>query len=380
MTKTRRDFLKIFGMGAVSAGTLPLTSLIAAPKQVAVIPQVLDLGGEKPRWVPEPPPVETVEHTTRKFLEAFEKVCQGRLHFADGTGDDITNIFDLIKVNPMTIAEFPIMTYKNVDGGEISNHVHVVNEQYNERIQRFVDSKNIKIPTNRYYNSVSIAEKYLRAERHDVMQRAMRILQKGLKRKLWMSGWELLMASAVDRNILVFDNDACRGQLTTRLIALMKTIMRRNGDGLGRLTDLYVSPTVMLDFNNKLLAQAMYSSSFDNCDKEIIDHNIQHTCDNVGFVKDLRIFGVNIHEVDELEIDWELVKFFKDDLGGCVGSDDSQLVVGLDKSRSSFVMPETKEPNCYTWVNHTNKRVEMYLDTEIGLAVLDNQSVILGSL
>ena len=321
MTNTRREFLKIFGLGTVAAGTLPLGSIIASTKQATIIPQVLDLGGEKSRWIPQPPVVKKPpQFTTEKFLESFDAIFKGNLQNHD-LSNDITSIFERTLIDTEMITEFP--TINSLSGSD----AYAIG--LGDEIERFVDSDYITVPTNKYYNSVSILEHYLRDKRYDIIIRAIQILQQGLKQKLWISGWELLLASGVDRDILVFDgnildfnSDAPKGRLTTRLVSLMKTIMRREGGGTGKLTDLYVSPIVISDFNN-----------------------------NLEFVKTLTIHNVNIHTVDELGIDQKLHKYYKDSLGGTLWSG-RELVVGLDKSRSSFFMCETKEPTYHHFVKN----------------------------
>jgi len=374
MSSTRREFLKLFGLGAVAAGTTPISSIIAAPpKKELIVPHVLDFSEEKPRWIPEPPVIKNPpQYTTAKFLEAFDDIAARFLHDYR-SNNDIRQIFDLLKIASGEIVEFPVITNSN---GPDAYTVGLGDEIHTKRL---VDCDRVKVPTNIYYNSASVGEEYIRSARYDVVQDALQILQHGLKQELWISGWQCILAAGVDRNILVFDNDACEGKATTRLVSLIKSVMRRNGErSKAMLTDLYVSPEVMEDLNNNLLNDTMYSSSFDNRDKEIIDSQIQHTCNNTGFVNTLTIFGVNIHSVDELGVDQYLHNYFKNELGGAIAPWNVELVVGLDRSKSSFVMCEIKEPTCHSFVK--NGRVEMYLDTEVGLAVLDNQSVILGSL
>ena len=86
---------------------------------------------------------------------------------------------------------------------------------------------------------------------------------------------ENLIKKAVDRNIIVYDTEAKQGELTKRLIALMKTIMRRNSkSGRARMTTIYISSSVALP------AECMHFRYDSN---------------------KTRILGVNIKRVDGME-------------------------------------------------------------------------------
>ena len=94
-----------------------------------------------------------------------------------------------------------------------------------------------------------------------------------------------------------------------------------------------------------------------------------------------RVFGVNLHDMDELGEDQEYQKFFTDQLGGAVESSDKELVVGLDLSASdSFIMPIKQDVQIYEDDTlHRHQRAGFYGWAEIGFAVLDNRRILLGS-
>jgi hypothetical protein len=115
-----------------------------------------------------------------------------------------------------------------------------------------------------------------------------------------------LLAAGVDRNIVVYDSDAATGQFTKRLVSLMKTVMRRNGGGnsasnnRGMLTDLYVSPEAMEDIRNWGVDQV----------DEVTRREIYTAAD--GSVN--RVFGVNLHDLDELGDGQEYQLFYENTL------------------------------------------------------------------
>ena len=155
----------------------------------------------------------------------------------------------------------------------------------------------------------------------------------------------------------------------------MQTVMRRNSGGnsasvgRGRLTDLYVSPEALEDVRNWGMDQV----------DEVTRREI-YTADAEG-APITRIFGVNLHSLDQLGEGQEYQSFFTNELGGAVQSADSELVVGLDLSnRDSFVMPVKQQLEVFEDPTlHRQQRAGFYGWAEIGFGVLDNRRVILGS-
>jgi hypothetical protein len=172
----------------------------------------------------------------------------------------------------------------------------------------------------------------------------------------------------------VFDSDAATGQFTKRLVSLMKTVMRRNGGGnsasvnRGMLTDLYVSPEAMEDIRNWGLDQV----------DEITRREIYTAAD--GTLN--RVFGINLHDRDELGVGQQYQEFYDEVLNGTLPTDDNEIVVGLDlRKRDSFIMPVRAEVQIFEDDTlHRQKRAGFYGWAEQGFAVLDNRRVLLGSL
>ena len=134
-------------------------------------------------------------------------------------------------------------------------------------------------------------------------------------------GWHTILAAGVDRNIVVYDSDAKLVSLARDLF-LLKTVMRRNGGGnsasnnRGMLTDLYVSPEAMEDIRNWGVDQV----------DEVTRREIYTAAD--GSVN--RIFGVNLHDLDELGDGQEYQLFYENTLSATMPTGHTELVVGLD--------------------------------------------------
>jgi hypothetical protein len=303
----------------------------------------------------------------REFAKALElPLRQGLL-----SGDILDGIFEPIQLQQGATPEFPLDflapgTEKDFVAYTIPNHGYVP--------ERHVEGDYVMVPTYDIGSSIDYLLKYARDARWDVVGRAMEVLEASFVKKMNDDGWHTLLAAGVDRNIVVYDSDAAANQFTKRLVSLMKTVMRRNGGGnsasvnRGMLTDLYVSPEAMEDIRNWGLDQV----------DEITRREIYTAAD--GTLN--RVFGVNLHDRDELGVGQEYQLFYSNVLSGTLPSGDSEIVVGLDlRKRDSFIMPVREQVQIFEDETlHRQKRAGFYGWAEQGFAVLDNRRVILGSL
>ena len=302
-----------------------------------------------------------------EFAKALElPLRQGLL-----SGDILDGIFEPIKLAQSATPEFPLDflapgTEKDFVAYTIPNHGYIP--------ERHVEGDYVMVPTYDIGASIDYLLKYARDARWDVVGRAMEVLEATFVKKMNDDGWHTLLAAGVDRNIVVFDSDASASQFTKRLVSLMKTVMRRNGGGnstsanRGMLTDLFVSPEAMEDIRNWGLDQI----------DEITRREIYTAAD--GSLN--RVFGVNLHDLDELGVGQEYQAFFTTSLAASMPGSDTEVVVGLDmRKRDSFIMPIRQEVQIFEDDTlHRQKRAGFYGWAELGFAVLDNRRVIIGSL
>ena len=288
-------------------------------------------------------------------------------------GDIAGGIFERIVMEPGTSTEFPLDL---LAPGQEDEFVAYTNPGHGRIPERAVEGDYVMIPTYSITNSIDMLLRYVREARWDVVSRASRVLEAGFVKKMNDDGWHTLLAAGVDRNILVYDSDASAGQFTKRQISLMKTVMRRNAGGnsgslnRGRLTDLYLSPEGIEDIRNWGVDQA----------DETTRREIYVGADDGAALT--RIFGVNLHALDELGQSQEYQNYFTSDLGGSLGpSNDVELIVGLDlQANDSFVMPVKQEVNIFEDENlHRSQRMGFYGFAELGYGVLDSRRVLLGS-
>lgn len=304
----------------------------------------------------------------REFAKALElPLRKGVL-----VGNILGNIFETITVEPGSTTEYPLDL---VSPGLEGEHVAYTNPGHGRIPERSVEGDYVMIPTYSITSSVDYLLRYAREARWDIVGRAMQVMEAGFTKKMNDDGWHTILAAGVDRNILVYDGDATAGLFSKRLVSLMQTVMRRNSGGnsasvgRGRLTDMYVSPEALEDIRNWGLDQV----------DEVTRREIYTATPDGAPIT--RIFGVNLHDLDELGEGQEYQNFFVNDLSGNVQTSDLELVVGLDQSTNdSFVMPVKEQLQVFEDPTlHRQQRAGYYGFAELGFGVLDNRRVILGS-
>ncbi len=302
-----------------------------------------------------------------EFAKALElPLRQGILN-----GNILDNIFEPVVLAQSATPEFPLDfiapgTEKDFVAYTIPNHGYIP--------ERHVEGDYVMVPTYDIGASIDYLLKYARDARWDVVGRAMEVMEAQFVKKMNDDGWHTILAAGVDRNIVVYDTDASAGLFSKRLVSLMKTVMRRNGGGnsssnnRGMLTDLYVSPEAMEDIRNWGLDQL----------DEVSRREIYVAAD--GTLN--RVFGVNLHDRDELGEGQEYQLFFDGPLSGSLPATKVELVVGLDlRKNDSFIMPVRQEVQIFEDDTlHRQKRAGFYGWAEQGFAVLDNRRVLLGAL
>ena len=304
----------------------------------------------------------------REFAKAIELPLRKGVLVGNILGD----IFETINVEPGASTEYPLDL---ISPGLEGEHVAYTNPGHGRVPERAVESDYVTIPTYSITSSVDYLLRFAREARWDVAARAMQVMEAGFVKKMNDDGWHTILAAGVDRNILVYDGDATAGLFSKRLVSLMQTTMRRNAGGntgssnRGRLTDLYVSPEALEDVRNWGLDQV----------DEVTRREIYTASE--GGAPITRIFGVNLHDLDELGEGQEYQPFFVNGLSGAVEASDLELVVGLDQSsHDSFVMPMKQNLEVFEDpALHRQQRAGYYGFAELGFGVLDNRRVILGS-
>jgi len=301
----------------------------------------------------------------------FAKALELPLRKGVMSGDILNGLFEVVTVEPGASTEFPL---DFVSPGTEKDFVAYTIPEHGYIPERHVEGDYVIVPTYSIGAAIDWLLKYARDARWDIVGRAMEVMEAQFTKKMNDDGWHTLVSAGVDRNILVYDNDANAAQFTKRLVSLLKTVMRRNGGGnstslnRGRLTDLYLSPEAVEDIRNWGVDQV----------DEVTRREI-FTADD-GSVN--RIFSVNLHDLDELGEDQEYQLFFSNELGGVMPAGDVEIVVGLDLEKNdSFMMPVREPVQIFEDDNlHRAQKSGVYGWASLGFACLNSQRIILGSL
>lgn len=290
------------------------------------------------------------------------------------SGDILGNIFSAVPIGEGQDSEFELDI---LPPGSEDQHIAYTIPLHGDIPQRMLEGDYVQVPTYNIGSSADMLLRVVRTGRTDRVARMMRILKNGFVKKTNDDGWHTILAAAVDRNILVYDADAAAGQLTKRLISLMKTTMKRNGGGntatedeRARLTDCFLSPEGLEDIRNWGVDQV----------DEVTRREIFQAADGGSALT--RIFGVNLHDLTEFGEGQEYQNYFTGTLGGALGpSSDVELVVGLDLSKDdSFVAPTRREVEIFPDpTKHRQQVLSFYGWTEIGFGVLDSRRTMLAS-
>ena len=304
----------------------------------------------------------------REFAKALELPLRKGVLVGNILGD----IFETINVEPGASTEYPLDL---ISPGLEGEHVAYTNPGHGRVPERAVESDYVTIPTYSITSSVDYLLRFAREARWDVAARAIEVMEAGFVKKMNDDGWHTILAAGVDRNILVYDGDATAGLFSKRLVSLLQTTMRRNAGGnagssnRGRLTDLYVSPEALEDIRNWGVDQV----------DEITRREIYQAGDDAAAIT--RIFGVNLHDMDELGEGQEYQKFYSNQLAASLNGSDPELVVGIDRTANdSFIMPIKQDVQIFEDdALHRHQRAGFYGWAEVGFAVLDNRRILLGS-
>lgn len=307
-----------------------------------------------------------------EITQALELPLQQGVFDGDIVSD--TGIFEVITIEPGQSREYPLHfatpgTESEFAAFTIPNHGYIPHMS--------VEGDYVMLPAYDIGNSIDTNLKYLRNARWDVASDMADAFEAGFIKKINDDSWHVILAAGVDRNIVVRDSDkSAAGQFTKRVISLGKTVMRRNGGGnsnssnRGKLTDVYLSPEAMEDIRNWNVDQI----------DEVTRREIFTSEDSPLN----RIFGVNLHDLDELGEGQEYQLFLENELSVTLPGSDVEAAIGLDLQRGrsfiSMIGPEGLEVSPDP-VLHRQRRWGYYgWLQDFGVACIDNRSVILLSI
>jgi hypothetical protein len=292
-------------------------------------------------------------------------------------GDIVADIFEEVDFLPGQSTEFPL---DFLAPGTEQEFIAVTVPNTGRIPERHVEGDYVMVPTFDIGSSIDCSLKYIRDGRWDVMARMMQVIEAMFVRKKNDDAWHTITMAGYGRNLVAYDDAATAGLFTKRLISLMKTAMRRNAGGnstslnKGKLTDAYISPESLEDIRSWDLTQV---DEFTRRQIFLADGD-----DNAGESALSKIFGVNLHDIDELGVAQLYQLYYTATLGGTMPVDKQEIMVGLDLYNTDcFVSPRRQEVEIFEDPTfHRQNRAGMYGRAELGWGALDSRRVLLGAI
>ena len=310
-----------------------------------------------------------VRSTALAAQDNFALAIQGTLRQGLLVGDVVRNIYMQTPLGNNEYLEFPL---DMLAPGEEDEYIAYTQPGTGRIPERHIEGDYVRIPYYRLGNSIDWDLKFAQQANYPVMNRIMEIYQAGFIKKTNDDGWAVLITAAADRNILIYDADAGAGQFTKRVISLSKVAMRRNGGGntaslkRSKLTDVFCSPEAEEDIR---------AWGIDQVD-DTTRREIYTAEDGSGTLT--RVFGVNMHALDEFGEGQVYQQFYTDSLGASLQAADLELAIGLDLSnQDSFWMPIKEDVSVFNdELQHRRQRAGIYGFAAFGFGILDTRRVI----
>ena len=240
--------------------------------------------------------------------------------------------------------------------------------------EKHVEGDYVTVSTFDIGASIDYHLRWVRDARWSIFERAMEVLEAMFIRKINDDGWKTIIAGMYDRNIMVSDSAATAGVFTKRLVNLLKSKMKRERGGnagslnRGKCTDLYMSVEAIGDIRD------FGATDVDDFTRREI------WLSEDGVIS--KIFGVALHEMDELGVGQEYQLYFTSTLGGTLAASDEELLIALDlQDRRSFVMPIREALSIHEDPTYHRLRKQSWYGWQShGFGVLDSRDVLAASL
>ena len=307
----------------------------------------------------------------RKHRAALAAVLQGAFRAAVLEGDSLGSIFQRIVLAPGADGRFPLSF---LAPGDEEDRVAFVMPKEGAIPNRLIEGDEVWVPTYVLANSIDWALRYSRDARWDVVAAAMDTFRYGFVRRLNDDGWHTLI-SALVANGRVVDAAAAAGVLTKRLLtSLLVGIKRLAGGRESKVTDVFLSPEALADIRNWAAAELDETSR-----REVF------TGTDPGGLP--RIFGMNLHELQELGDGQRYQDYIEATTGGNKSSwfsSDQEFIVGLDltqRPQYPFIMPIREDLAVFDDESkHRSAQMGIYGWMECGFAVMDARYGLIGTL
>jgi hypothetical protein len=306
---------------------------------------------------------------------AMAQVVEGAWRAGVLEPDLLDNIFEQVPLPPGGDAKIPLDFYSPGNEGQ---YVAFLMPKEGGIPQQSIEGDELYLRTYKIAHAIDWSLDYARDARWDVVARAIEAYTNGFIRRINDDGWHTVLHNA-SLNTVQTDANATSGVLSLTLVTTLQTAIKRLTSGRNsRVTDLYVSPEGLADIRN-LAAFQVTSVASANRDVVIDDESIRRLIlspeDTVP-----TLFGVRIHELQELGVSQEYETYLTSTLGA-THAGKAEFCVALDlANRDSFVMPVRENMSMFDDPTlHRFGRAGVYGWMEIGFAAIDTRRALLGA-
>lgn len=309
--------------------------------------------------------------------------------------DKLSTVRMVYNVKPLSendVAEFPLDVFFDEKDGDIL--VHVQQRPGGTPSSFLSDIQTVIVPTANYMAEVSWQNKFARAGRLDVVAAYIHKLGQAMVRKEEINGWSVLLrtlALATTNGLShVVPSATTDGRLhldhLNKILSRSKRINTSIDLGTAAnapqgITDLFMSIEAMEDvrafsYNPINVKGALGAPGAGDSSIHLPADMREEIIKGAGVPS---LFGINLHMLNELGSGFAYNKLFKSFYSGSFTEASQQVILGVDSSRDSNVMPVKGGVIVQNDIFHSRSDKSGVVSMEdVGWAVLDQRAVVGG--
>lgn len=326
-------------------------------------------------------------------MEAFASILAPVVQVVLDKLSTVRSIYSVKTLGENDNAEFPLDIFFDEKDGDI--RVHFQSRPGGTPTSHLSDIQTVIVPTANYQAEVSWQNRFARLGRLDLITAYIHKLGQAMIRKEEINGWSVILsavANASTNNLAhVVDSTTTDGNFHLDLLNQMLTRAKRINTSVDRgtavaasqgLTDIYLSPEAMEDIRgfsyNPINTKGAIVAAPAAGDSSIaLPDDMRKAILAGGGMPNL--MGLNLHEMNELGSGFAYNILFKSFYAGSFTEASEQVVIGVDMTRDSNVMPIKGDLQIVSDVFHfRSDKSGVVASEDMGFAVLDSRAIVAG--
>lgn len=326
-------------------------------------------------------------------LEAFASVLAPVVQVVLDKVSTVRSIYSVKSLGELDVAEFPLDIFYDEKDGDI--YVHFQSRPGGTPSSFLSDIKTVIVPTAAYVGEVSWQNKFARAGRLDVIASYVHKLGQAMVRKEEINGWAVLLSAVAGASTNglahVVESTTSTGLFTPDLLNQLLTRAKRINTSIDQgtavaapqgVTDIYLSVECMADirsysYNPVNTKDPSGAAPGVNSNPVVLPEDMRRAI--LGGAGIPSLMGITLHEMNELGLGYSYNKLFKSFYAGSFTEASQEVVIGVDQSRDSNVMPVKGGLDISNDIFHSRSdKSGVIAQEELGFAVLDHRAIIAG--